>query len=75
MGLLILPLSVVGQSLCCLLSSEWICEEVFSVDSPQALSLVSRSCTGLCRLSGLLCCFGFCEEEELSVLCEDYKGW
>lgn len=63
MALLISPLRVVGQSLCCVLSSQWISEDVFGVGSPLALFLVSRLCTGLCRLCGFLCWSGFCTED------------
>lgn len=66
-GLLISPLRVVDKSLGCMLSSERICEDVFSVGSPQALSLVSRLGTGLCRLCGLLCWSGLCTEGSLLV--------
>lgn len=62
MGLLILPLGVVGQSLCCVLSSQRISEDVFGVGSPQALFMVSRLVTGLCRLCGLLCWSGLCND-------------
>lgn len=42
-----------AESLRCLLSSQWISEDVFGVGSPRALSPV-RLCTGLCRLGGFL---------------------
>lgn len=67
MGLLMLPLRVVGQCLGSLLSSQRISEDVLGVSSPQALSLVGRPCAGFCRLSGFLCWSGVCTEEQLSA--------
>lgn len=63
---LILPLRVVGQSLCCVLSSQRISEDVLGVGSPQALFAVSRLVTGLRRLRGLLCWSGLWNDESLS---------
>lgn len=65
MGLLMLPLRVVGWRLCCLLSSQRICEDVLSVDAPQAFSLVGGPRAGLCRLCGFLCWSGFYREDRL----------
>lgn len=67
MSLLMLPLRVVGWSLCCLLSSQWIGEDVLGVDSPKDFSLVTKPCAGLRRLCGFLCCSGFCTEDNPSA--------
>lgn len=62
-----LPLRVVGWRLYFVLSSQWICEDVLSVDFPQAFSLVSRFCTGLCRLCGFFRWSGFWGKDNLLV--------
>lgn len=65
-GLLILPLRVVGESLGRVLSSQWISEDVFSEGSPQALFTVGRLVADLRRLGGLLCWSGLCKDASLS---------
>lgn len=62
-----LPLRVVGWGLGCVLSSQWISEDVLGVDSPQGFSLVSRPCAGLYGLSSFLRSSGSCTDNYLSA--------
>lgn len=73
MGLLMLPLRVVGQSLCSLLSSQWISEDVLCVGFPQALPMVFRPCAGLCRLCCTFCWSGVCTENHFYCMCQYVK--
>jgi len=67
----VLPLRVVGRSLCRRLGPQRVGEHVFGVDAPQALSLVSGPRAGLRRLRrlrGFLRWSGCCGEDRLSEL-------
>lgn len=65
MGLWLLPLRVVGQSLRGVLSSQRVGEDVFGEGSLRAEFLVSGIQSGLRRLGGFLCCSGVCTEGRL----------
>lgn len=53
-----LPLRVAGERLCCVLSSQWIGEDMFSVGSPP---------TFLCCLSNALCWSRSCTQHHFFV--------